>query len=223
MPIHFKYTISWRNLNNVYHNNYYNLHNTLNEIYFKDTTFFWRSFRHINKTNYIPDKNEQIINIENNNIESSTYYPNYHMFNKHKLKIIPEQNINKIYYKRCGTIIIIPKGEYKFLIVVKGYGGKWSLPKGKPNPKESDEDCAIRETYEETNINLHSLSNCERIKFGKNIYFIYYMNENNLKEQNLISNDTNEIEKVEIVNINDIFLLDCNKDLRNLTKIINKI
>jgi 8-oxo-dGTP pyrophosphatase MutT (NUDIX family) len=222
MPIHFKYLITWRKIqdsqNNIMFEKCYKKNiffkNSLNDIFFKNTTFIWRSFKNIlNKTHYVPEKNIQ-------NIQNSMYYPNYHMFNR---KLETKNDNNKIYYKRCGTIIITIKNNTKFLVVVKGYGGKWSLPKGKPNIKESDEDCAIRETYEETNIKLNCLSNCDKIKFGKNIYFIYYMPEHIFNEQNLYSNDKNEVEIVDAINVENVFLLDCNKDLTSLTKIINKL
>jgi 8-oxo-dGTP pyrophosphatase MutT (NUDIX family) len=224
MPIHFKYLISWRKNHQYQIENYYQkklfFNNKLNDIFFKNTTFIWRSFKNIlNKTNYNYINKTNLELTENvTPFQASMYYPNYHMFNKTK----KEDNIdnNKIYYKRCGTIIIIIKNNIKFLVVVKGYGGKWSLPKGKPNPKETDEECAIRETYEETNIKLNYLTNCEKVKFGKNTYFVYYMSEHIFNQQNLVSNDPDEVEIVDIVNIENIFLLDCNKDLRSLIKIV---
>ncbi|PVH93307.1 hypothetical protein DM02DRAFT_619349 [Periconia macrospinosa] len=42
-------------------------------------------------------------------------------------------------------------------VLVKGWkkGAKWSFPRGKINKDESDLDCAVREVYEETGLDLH--------------------------------------------------------------------
>jgi hypothetical protein len=209
MPIHFKYLNNWRKINKDYLYNYNNIFlEYITKIISKNSTLIWRKFNNLQKYEY----NNSYYNVDET--LSSMYYPKYHMFNK--------KNEQK-YYKRCGTIIIININNIRHIIVVKGYGGKWSLPKGKPNENESEEDCAIRETYEETNIKLKSLKECKKIKFGKNIYFIFYMNYNDFFKENLVTNDINEVEMIDIINIEDIILLDCNKDLRGLSKIINKI
>jgi 8-oxo-dGTP pyrophosphatase MutT (NUDIX family) len=45
-----------------------------------------------------------------------------------------------------------PDGEYEIAVVHRPKYGDWSLPKGKVDPNESDEDAALREVEEETGI-----------------------------------------------------------------------
>lgn len=44
------------------------------------------------------------------------------------------------------------KGEPEVLLVRRPRYGDWSLPKGKAEPGESDEECAVREVEEETGL-----------------------------------------------------------------------
>jgi 8-oxo-dGTP diphosphatase len=43
-------------------------------------------------------------------------------------------------------------GEVAFLLVHRPQYDDWSFPKGKNEPGEADEDCAVRETAEETGV-----------------------------------------------------------------------
>jgi len=43
-------------------------------------------------------------------------------------------------------------GEYEVLVVHRPSYGDWTFPKGKCEPGESDEDCALREVEEETGL-----------------------------------------------------------------------
>jgi 8-oxo-dGTP pyrophosphatase MutT (NUDIX family) len=55
---------------------------------------------------------------------------------------------NQVY----GAIFVTPQSK---ILVVKGRPtGKWSFPKGHPNENESAFECAKRETFEETNLDL---------------------------------------------------------------------
>ena len=57
-----------------------------------------------------------------------------------------------LYTKRLGKIQYLGlEVDKKFR---KKHKGKWDLPKGTAEPGESSLDCAIRETYEETNISI---------------------------------------------------------------------
>jgi len=47
-----------------------------------------------------------------------------------------------------GTIIVSP--DDKFLVVKGRQTGKWSFPKGHSYLEETELECALRETYEET-------------------------------------------------------------------------
>ena len=61
----------------------------------------------------------------------------------------------------CGIILYTKKyGKTRYLALevdakmALASGGKWDLPKGTKNPNESNVDCAIRETAEETSISI---------------------------------------------------------------------
>jgi 8-oxo-dGTP diphosphatase len=44
------------------------------------------------------------------------------------------------------------RGEVEVLLVHRPHHGDWSFPKGKLEPGESDEECALREVWEETGL-----------------------------------------------------------------------
>ncbi len=102
------------------------------------------------------------------------------------------------------------------LIVVRGKNSKiWSFPKGTMNDDESEEECAIREVYEETGILINSLEGLKKCKFaGKNNYFIYYVKDES--EFTFDIKDGIEVDKVEWKTIAELKNLDCNSDIRNI-------
>ena len=51
----------------------------------------------------------------------------------------------------CGVLI---KSDDKFLLCLPTNGYKWGIPKGLRDGNESQKSCAVRETYEETGIEL---------------------------------------------------------------------
>ena len=52
--------------------------------------------------------------------------------------------------RSCGLILFRTTPELAFLLMK--HPTRWDLPKGHVDPGESDLDCALRETYEETGI-----------------------------------------------------------------------
>lgn len=60
-------------------------------------------------------------------------------------------------YKCCGIVVFRYKKELEFLIV-KSKKGNLSFPKGKIEKGETDYECAIRETFEETGIKEDGLN-----------------------------------------------------------------
>jgi 8-oxo-dGTP diphosphatase len=49
----------------------------------------------------------------------------------------------------------VTDGDVEVLLVHRPRYDDWSLPKGKAEPGESDEDCALREVFEETGFRVH--------------------------------------------------------------------
>jgi mutator protein MutT len=66
------------------------------------------------------------------------------------------KNQNRILIQAGGGLVVNEKGEVLFMF----RRGKWDLPKGKLDPGETLEGCAVREVEEETGI-----SQLELIKF----------------------------------------------------------
>lgn len=127
--------------------------------------------------------------------------------------------------KRCGVVFIIKSPDniienFKIL-VVKGVSGIWSLPKGRCLPNELDEDCAMRELYEETGIKLDNLKNNKRFKIGTNVYYKYECLENEFTEFTI--HDTIEVEEVGWKTIQELRQLICNKDIRSILNYKNRI
>lgn len=51
-----------------------------------------------------------------------------------------------------GVVVRGTGGETEVLLVHRSQYGDWTFPKGKVEPGESDEDCAVREVEEETGL-----------------------------------------------------------------------
>ena len=103
--------------------------------------------------------------------------------------------------------------------------GKWDLPKGKMDKKESFEDCAVRETEEETGL--------KRIKLTSSLITTYHTYHEGSKfvlketkwftmeasvEQKLVPQATEQITKLEWVGKNDL-----KKYLQNSFPLINDV
>jgi 8-oxo-dGTP pyrophosphatase MutT (NUDIX family) len=118
---------------------------------------------------------------------------------------------------RRGGIIFLNKNtsieDTKFLVVRGKDTGIWSFPKGRIDEDEDEEVCAIREVYEETGILIDSLKGNERIKIGRNTYFILYVDDIN-KYNTFNIKDTFEVDIVEWKAFSELKLLTCNKDIR---------
>ena len=107
--------------------------------------------------------------------------------------------------KVYGCICISPN---KRILLVKGNGGKWSLPKGHMESNETDIQCALRELYEETGIQPNvPYSSYKKLAAGG--YFIFHFNS----EPILSPQDINEIDYAAWVDLNDMYNLNCNLDL----------
>jgi 8-oxo-dGTP pyrophosphatase MutT (NUDIX family) len=147
------------------------------------------------------------------------------IYSKNELDTIPS-NIQQIAPstgmfqngKRCGILFISKTYNSYNLLVVRGKTSNiWSIPKGRVSSEdESEELCAIRETFEETGIKIDSVKDFPRITLGKNIYFIYHTNKN--KYQNFKIIDEHEVGEVAWKSIYELKSLIINKDLRAIVR-----
>jgi bis(5'-nucleosidyl)-tetraphosphatase len=118
--------------------------------------------------------------------------------------------------KRCG-VIMITEGDFGTLklLVVRGRDGHiWSLPKGRINEDETDEECATRELYEETGVKIQKLDEMTKCKMGKNYYYVVKAREEDYT--NFFIHDKNEVDKVEWKSIEELKEVKCNKDIRSI-------
>jgi len=119
--------------------------------------------------------------------------------------------------RRSGIILRTRTENYldmKMLVVRGRDGGIWSLPKGRMKEDESEEECAKRELYEETGIEVGEISHLQKCKLGKNIYFVMEVEEMDFKKFTIW--DNNEVDKVEWKSIMELRSLNCNKDIRSI-------
>jgi 8-oxo-dGTP pyrophosphatase MutT (NUDIX family) len=92
---------------------------------------------------------------------------------------------------RSGTIIL--NFRSKKVLIIQSYGKFWGLPKGQKEENETSIECAIRETYEETGIQLSKddLLKCYSIYNGDGLYYI--VDGTNLKYDTTKINNKEEI------------------------------
>ncbi len=136
----------------------------------------------------------------------------------------------------CGSIVL-NKDMNSLIIVFQKLSNKWGLPKGHMNQKEIGNNdkisCAIRETWEETGLNLIKNHNCKiigKVNMNNKLFFIFHLLYDKLKLNPI---DTNEISSVKWINLNDIknfveinssnrSLRELNKRMQTLSNKINK-
>lgn len=97
------------------------------------------------------------------------------------------------------------------VLLVQGRStGKWSFPKGHPYTNEYPHECALRETFEETGINLHH-GFTTKLHLSKGTYFVYHIT----KEYTPSPQDTNEIMNAKWAAIDEIPSMSCNIDVND--------
>lgn len=102
---------------------------------------------------------------------------------------------------------------YSFVVVRGRASGIWSLPKGRMDSEtESEEECALRELYQETGIRLPTISGLPRIVIGRNVYFVYHTTRALFNEFTI--HDSYEVGEVAWKTMAELRRITCNKDLR---------
>jgi len=141
------------------------------------------------------------------------------VFNEYNKNTYNGKPIEKLPPAKRGGIIFLKKSDSfndtQFLVVRGKDSGIWSFPKGRMDENEDEEVCAIREVYEETGILIESLTGKERLKIGRNTYFIIYVDS--IDEYNEFNiRDTYEVDIVEWKSFSELKGLSCNKDIRSV-------
>lgn len=90
---------------------------------------------------------------------------------------------------KAGMFILDPKQNKVLLVQCRGQ--KWSIPKGSALPKETIEETAIREVFEETGlvVSKDMLIDTKRVKFYNRTYFFININECKIEVPDIEFND----------------------------------
>jgi 8-oxo-dGTP pyrophosphatase MutT (NUDIX family) len=116
-------------------------------------------------------------------------------------------NPNLVY----GCIIVSPNNR---ILLIKGRkAGKWSFPKGHSELNETELDCALRETYEETGLQLNTHTFKRIVHLSTGVYFLYYCSEYPCKPI-----DTNEVVETAWVTLEAIKKMKVNIDINTFLR-----
>jgi 8-oxo-dGTP diphosphatase len=109
---------------------------------------------------------------------------------------------------RCygGIIKSLSSGKY---LLVKGFTGKWSFPKGHREQGETPHQCAKREIYEETGLTIDDIENKKRVFVS--IYYYFDIELDTECETNPI--DTKEVKDIRWFSPEETNLIEKNKDV----------
>lgn len=119
---------------------------------------------------------------------------------------------------RCYGGIIKSSSSGKYLLV-KGFTGKWSFPKGHREENETPHDCAKREIYEETGLTIDDIQSKKAVFVS--IYYYFDIAFENECPTNPI--DTKEVKDIGWFSPEETILLEKNKDVNVFfSKLLNK-
>jgi 8-oxo-dGTP pyrophosphatase MutT (NUDIX family) len=126
----------------------------------------------------------------------------------------PSFNKSKCY---GGIIKCSTTGKY---LLVKGFTGKWSFPKGHREKNESPQECAKREIYEETGIVIDDIKD----KKATFVSIYYYFNFDFKEEVQTNPIDTNEVKDIKWFLPEETETINKNKDVNVFfSKLLNNI
>ena len=110
-----------------------------------------------------------------------------------------------------GTIIVSPGDK---ILVVKGRkSGKWSFPKGHSYLEETELECAIRETYEETGLQLSEYFQ-RTLYLSTGNYFLYSYDS----EPFCTTKDSKEIQEIKWASIQELRSMNVNIDINTFLR-----
>jgi ADP-ribose pyrophosphatase YjhB (NUDIX family) len=122
-------------------------------------------------------------------------------------------------YDKAGVILFSPNKKYVLMVKAKSNYkkySKWGFPKGRLEPYENMNECAMRELREETgldiNISKEIMENTIRKELiNRSYYYCYILNNNMMKDiMNKIKtykDDSGEIETIAFVPLDRCFEL----------------
>ena len=158
------------------------------------------------------------------NIEHVLDKPNFDSFKGGKRKeryLICDHLLIKIdenvftYPPKAGALIF-NQDFTKVLCVLNNYNpkkSKWGLPKGHLEiGKEQRHECAKRELFEETGLDININYDDPFIKINNSIYYVFSVNESIIEKLKPI--DTKEIKKIEFIDISLHKNLNINKEMK---------
>lgn len=142
-----------------------------------------------------------------------------------KIKNQRPYRLNCLYEKSCGAVIFNDLSDERYFLLVKNTNGKyWGFPKGHIEIGETEEETALREVKEETNLDVTILDGFRKINvyrlFGhvkkKVVIFIAKANTKKVILQN------SEIEKCRWLKKEDIYeALNYRNDLKIFDAAVN--
>lgn len=131
-----------------------------------------------------------------------------------------------VYPPKAGVLLFDYNLEY-VLLIKNNYAensddGKYSVPKGHVEEHETRTECAEREFYEETGIQINIPDGRQSIRVNNSHYYPFYSDISIVNTLKPI--DVDEVSECKFVNLNDIKNLNCNQETINLlTKKLNLV
>jgi 8-oxo-dGTP pyrophosphatase MutT (NUDIX family) len=119
-------------------------------------------------------------------------------------------------HKVYGSIIISPWN--RILIVLGRKSNKWSFPKGHKKSGETYLECAIRETREETGVDLTGRVPVAYHKLSAGEYFFFEVDE----ETTPFVHDSREVIEAAWVSLERMARMSCNVDVNNFLDRIDR-
>ncbi len=156
--------------------------------------------------------------------QSNTRWKAYPIKRNNKKRMFDEDdnmvvsiNGNIFLYPPKAGVVIFNQNFTKVLLVSNNYdteNGKLGFPKGHIEGKESYEDCAKREVYEETGLNIDIPQNSKFLTVNNSKYYVFVLDREDYND--FMPIDKREIKYCSFINIDDFDNLDINKETRVL-------